>query len=79
MSERTGLKEWREANGLTVREVAALTGLSAVKYRELSAGSSLPALKKVPSRPGAQRRPGRPLLGNGWAFRWLTLWLRLSR
>mgnify|MGYP001583598533 CR=1 FL=1 len=48
MSERTGLKEWREANGLTVREVAALTGLSASEVSRAERGLvALPALKKV--------------------------------
>ena len=44
----TGLRRWREAHGLTVREVADLTGLSPSEVSRAERGLvNLSALKKV--------------------------------
>ena len=44
----TGLRRWREAHGLTVREVADLTGLSPSEVSRAERDLvTLPALKKV--------------------------------
>lgn len=46
--QATGLRAWREANGLSVREIAALTDVSASEISRAERGLlDLPALKKV--------------------------------